>query len=254
MARVLVTGSTTGLGRAAAEQLLGEGHEVVVHARNPGRAEDVADLAGRGASVVIGDLGVAAEVRAVADAVNAIAGVTAVIHNAAIYIDRTRVETADGHARTFAVNVLAPYLLTAWIVGPTRHVYMTSGMHESGDPSVHDLDWTTRRWNGTQAYCDSKLQVAALAFALGARHPDWRTHAVNPGWVPTRMGGSGAPDDLELGHRTQAWLAVTDDPGTEAPGYWFHQRREDPHPPVVDPAYQAALLAVLARTTGVELP
>jgi NAD(P)-dependent dehydrogenase (short-subunit alcohol dehydrogenase family) len=254
VARVLVTGSTTGLGRAAAEQLLDEGHEVVLHARSPARAEAVGDLTDRGAAVVIGDLAGRAGTREVADAANDLGGVTAVIHNAAVYVDRSRVATPEGHARTFAVNVLAPYLLTAWISGPTRHIYLSSGMHLSGVPSLDDLDWTARRWDGTQAYCDSKLHVTTLAFVLGAQRPSWRAHAVNPGWVPTRMGGPGAPDDLALGHSTQAWLAVTEDPDTAEPGYWFHQRREAPAPAALDPRFQTGLLAALADLTGVELP
>src|SRR5206468_71984 len=99
-----------------------------------------------------------------------------------------------------------------------------SGMHRSGDRSLCDVDWTARRWNGVQAYCDSKLFITTLALAVARRWRTRRANVVDPGWVPTRMGGPGAPDDLELGHRTQAWLAVTDDPdGTGTAGYWYHQ-------------------------------
>jgi NAD(P)-dependent dehydrogenase (short-subunit alcohol dehydrogenase family) len=254
MARVFVTGSTVGLGRAAAEALLEQGHQVIVHARNSERASLVDDLVGRGARLVLGDLASGADTRHVADQVNAAGGVDAVIHNAAVYVEPHRAETVDGHARTVAVNVVAPYLLTAWIVGPRRLIYMSSGMHESGDTSLADVEWIERRWNGVQAYCDSKLLVTALTFALAERWPDRRVHAVDPGWVPTRMGGAGAPDDLELGHRTQAWLAVTDEPGTAEPGYWHHQQRRLPVAAALDRAFQAAVMAELARITGVELP
>src|ERR687893_584131 len=254
MARVLITGSTTGLGEAAARRLLDEGHAVVLHARNHERARAVDDLAERAAGLVVGDLTDAGEVRAVADRANAIGGLDAVIHNAALYVESQRGATPEGHARTVAVNVLAPYLLTAWIDRPARLVYVTSAMHRSGDRSLDDLDWTTRRWNGTQAYCDSKLHVTALASALARRWPDALVNAVDPGWVPTRMGGPGAPDDLELGHRTQAWLATSDD--TEANtsgGYWHHQQRQAPAPAAVDHTFQDALLAELERLTGVRL-
>lgn len=212
MARVLVTGSAGGLGAAAARELLGLGHEVILHARSLERAADVADLAVRAAGVVIGDLSGRDETRHVADQANAIGRIDAVIHNAAIYVDPRRVATPEGHARTFAVNVLAPYLLTAWIDGPGRLVYISSDMHRSGDSSRRDVDWIARRWNGVQAYCDSKLFITTLAFAVARRSPQLQAHSVDLGWVPTRMGGPGAPDDLELGHRTQTWLAVTDDP------------------------------------------
>jgi NAD(P)-dependent dehydrogenase (short-subunit alcohol dehydrogenase family) len=179
----------------------------------------------------------------------------AVIHNAGIYVDPELVLTADGHAPTLAVNVLAPYLLTAEIERPARLVYVSSGMHRGGDPSLHDLDWAARRWNGEQAYSDSKLFLTALALLVSRRWPDVCSNVVDPGWVPTRMGGPGAPDDLELGHTTQVWLAVSDEPAaTGSGGYWFHGRRQAPAPAAPDVGFQDALLAELARLTGVTLP
>jgi NAD(P)-dependent dehydrogenase (short-subunit alcohol dehydrogenase family) len=251
MARVLITGSTTGLGRAAAEQLLGEGHDVVVHARNAQRARDVADLALRASGLVVGDLASADQTQTIADQVDDLGPLDAVIHNAAVYVDSRRVSTPEGRARTIAVNVLAPYMLTARIEAP-RVIYLSSGMHLSGNSSLDDLDWSRRRWDGTQAYCDSKLHITALTFALGRRGRV--AHAVDPGWVPTRMGGIGAPDDLELGHRTQAWLAVTDDPAATQTGYWHHQQRGTPAPAALDEAFQDGLITELGRLTGVTLP
>ena len=148
MARVLITGSTAGLGWAAARHLLDGGHEVVLHARNSVRAGSVDDLARRAAGVVVGDLASAEETRGVADQVNAIGGIDAVIHNAAVYVDPRRVATPEGHARTLAVNLLASYMLRAWIDRPSRLVYLSSGMHNDGDASLRDIDWTARRWNG----------------------------------------------------------------------------------------------------------
>jgi NAD(P)-dependent dehydrogenase (short-subunit alcohol dehydrogenase family) len=255
MARVLITGSTAGLGRAAARDLLHGGHEVVLHARNPARAGTVDDLARRAAGVVVGDLASADETRDVADQVNAIGGIDTVIHNAAVYVDPRRVATPEGHARTLAVNVLAPYLLTAWIDRPSRLVYLSSGMHKSGDASLRDIDWTARSWSGVQAYCDSKLFITALALAVARRWPDLRAHAVDPGWVPTRMGGPGAPDDLEQGHLTQTWLAVSDHPeATTSGGYWYHRRRRSPAPAALDERFQDALVDELSRLTDVRLP
>lgn len=254
MARVLITGSTTGLGKAAAQQLLEDGHDVVLHGRNPTRVADVEQLARRAAGTVIGDLGDAGATRAVADQANALGGIDAVIHNAGIYTDDRRFATAEGHARTIAVNTLAPYLLTAWIDGPCRLVYLSSDMHHSGQAALGDIDWVDRRWNGVQAYCDSKLYVTTLAFALARREPTRCVHVVNPGWVPTRMGGSGATDDLELGHLTQTWLAVSDDPDLTEPGYWYHRQRNTPAAAALDNTFQGALLAELARLTDVQLP
>lgn len=251
MAKVFVTGSTQGLGRGAAEALLADGHQVVLHARNHERAASLAELGEDAAGVVVGDLASAAETRSIADQLNALGPMDAVIHNAGVYLERTRAVTPEGHARVLAVNVLAPYLLTALIQRPARLVYLSSGMHRGGDPSLRDLDWTERSWNGVQAYSDSKLFVAALAYWVARHWPEVRSNVVDPGWVPTRMGGPGAPDDLELGHTTQAWLAISDDPAAGTSGsYWHHQSRRTPAPAVGDERFQDALVAELARLTG----
>jgi NAD(P)-dependent dehydrogenase (short-subunit alcohol dehydrogenase family) len=145
-------------------------------------------------------------------------------------------------------------MLTAWIEA-SRLVYLSSGMHHSGDTSLRDMNWTDRRWNGVQAYCDSKLFVTTLALAAARRWPDRWVNAVDPGWVPTRMGGPGAPDDLELGHTTQTWLAVSNEPDAlDRGGYWYHQRRHPPAPAAGDERFQKGLLNELAGLTGVRLP
>jgi NAD(P)-dependent dehydrogenase (short-subunit alcohol dehydrogenase family) len=254
MARVLITGSTPGLGRAAARTLLDGGHRVILHARNPTRAASVDELAGQPDGVVVGDLASMEQTRRVADQVNAIGPTDAVIHNAGIYLDSQRAETPEGHARTLAVNLLAPYALTAWIDRPPRLIYISSGMHRSGDSSLNDIDWTARRWNGVQAYCDSKLFLTALAFTVGRHWPDVCSHVVDPGWVPTRMGGPGAPDDLALGPLTQVWLAVSASPEVATSGgYWYHQTRQSPAPVTLNKGFQDALVDELTRLTGVHL-
>jgi len=255
MSRIFITGSTEGLGRAAAQSLLAEGHEVVLHARSEARAEAVSDLAAKSAGVVTGDLSRAAEVRGIAEQVNALGPLDAVIHNAGVYLQRTRGETPEGHATTLAVNTLAPYILTALIARPRRLVYLSSGLHRGGEGSLRDLDWRARPWNPGQAYAETKLHAVALAFALARRWPDVLANAVDPGWVRTRMGGAGAPVDLETGQRTQTWLAVSDDPrALVSGGYWRDVDRQAPAAEAADPAFQDRLLAELAALSGVALP
>jgi NAD(P)-dependent dehydrogenase (short-subunit alcohol dehydrogenase family) len=255
MARVFITGSTDGLGRDAARTLLAEGHDVVLHARSRDRAAALADLVPRSLGVVIGDLSCAAETRGLADQVNAIGRMNAIIHNAGTYLQPSRGSTPEGHPTTLAVNTLAPYMLTGLVARPDRLVYLSSGMHRGGAGSLRDMDWVERRWEPSRAYSESKLHVAALAFAIARRWPNVLSNAVDPGWVPTKMGGAGAPDDLELGHLTQTWLAVSDDPEARVSGgYWHHRRQQSPEQEVVDPDFQDRLIAKLAEMTGVPLP
>lgn len=256
MSRVLVTGSADGLGRLAAAQLVREGHEVVLHARSEARGRQALDGVPDAAGVLIGDLASIAQTHALAERANAGGRFDAVIHNAALgYQVSDRSETEDGLAAVFAVNVLAPYLLTALMTRPDRLVYLSSGMHTGGDPALDDLQWRERRWNGVQAYSDSKLFDLVLAYAVARRWPEVRSNGVTPGWVATKMGGRGAPDDLELGADTQAWLAVSDDPAARVSGrYLYHRTERAADPAASDPAVQDGLLAACAGLTGVELP
>jgi NAD(P)-dependent dehydrogenase (short-subunit alcohol dehydrogenase family) len=254
VSRIFITGSTDGLGRAAATVLMGEGHEVVLHARTIERAAVLSDLAPDAAGVVIGDLASATETRELADQVNGIGRMDAVIHNAGVFLEPSRSATAEGHAKTLAVNTLAPYMLTALIDRPDRLIYLTSGMHHAGAGSLRDIDWTRRKWNASQAYSESKLQVTALALAVAHAWPDVLSNAVDPGWVPTKMGGPAATDDLEMGHLTQTWLAVSNDAAaTVSGGYWYHRQRQEPAAEARDMTVQGELMDRLAGLTGVAL-
>lgn len=148
----------------------------------------------------------------------------------------------------------APSPVTWLIERPDRLVYMTSGLQNGAAPDLRDPQWTRRRWNWLQAYSDSKLFDTMLAFGVARRWPDVRSNAVSPGWVPTRMGGAGAPDDLDLGVETQAWLAAGDDPAAEMTGqYLFHRQRYDVPDSVQDTRAQEALFTYCAELTGQRL-
>jgi NAD(P)-dependent dehydrogenase (short-subunit alcohol dehydrogenase family) len=255
MRRVFITGSTDGLGRGAALELLRQGHEVVLHARSAERAKVLSDLASRAAGVVIGDLASAAETRDLAAQVNKLGRMDAVIHNAGVFRESARGNTPEGHARVLAVNVLAPYMLTGLIQRPDRLVYLSSSMHRGGEGPLDDIDWSTRKWDVFRAYSESKLYVTALAFAIARRWPNVASNAVDPGWVPTKMGGRSAPENLEQGHLTQTWLAVSDDEQARTSGHlWKHRVREAPAPQSLDVAFQDQLITRLAAITGTELP
>jgi len=135
------------------------------------RAAGIGELASRAAGIAIGDLRRAGDVRNIANQVNAIGRMGAVIRNAGVYAERSRGSTLKDHASTLAINTLAPYLLTALIELPERLVYLSSGLHRGGEGSQDDLDWTKCPWDPAQAYAESKPHVVALAFALARRWP-----------------------------------------------------------------------------------
>jgi NAD(P)-dependent dehydrogenase (short-subunit alcohol dehydrogenase family) len=242
MTRVFITGSADGLGRAAAQTLIEDGHEVVVHVRSTDRLAAVRNLLDRGAEAVVGDLSDLEETRDVAAQVNRLGPMDAVIHNAGVIRG----------PHVLPVNVVAPYLLTALIDRPQRLIYLSSSMHRGGRARLTGMDWSGHRTTGS--YSDSKLFVTTLAIAVARIWPDVLSNAVDPGWVPTKMGGAGAPDDLRLGHLTQEWLATSDDSEARTSGgYWHHQVRAEPASAVHDEQFQDDLLGELARFTATPL-
>ncbi|MFF3749195.1 SDR family NAD(P)-dependent oxidoreductase [Streptomyces sp. NPDC002018] len=255
MARVLITGSSDGLGLMSAKLLVSQGHQVTLHARGAERAREARQALPDAEGVVVGDLSSTADVRRVAEQANARGRYDAVIHNAGVGFREPHRVTPDGLTHTFAVNVLAPYLLTALIDVPDRLVYLSSAMHLGGRPDLTDLGWSARDWDPAQAYSDSKLFDVTLAFAVARHRPDVLSNALTPGWVATRMGGPGAPDDIRLAPVTQSWLAVGDDDAARVTGrYFYHRRETGTHPATRSHAFQDALLERCAELTGVRIP
>jgi NAD(P)-dependent dehydrogenase (short-subunit alcohol dehydrogenase family) len=256
MARVFVTGSADGLGKMAAELLMEQEHQVVLHARSAARADEARKRVAGAQDIVVGDLSSIAETKSVADQVNNLGRFDAVIHNAGIgYRESKLVKTADGLPQLFAVNTLGPYILTAMITMPKRLVYLSSGMHYGAGSHLDDMLWEKRRWNGSQAYGETKFHDVLLAFAVARLFPGVKSNALEPGWVPTRMGGAGAPDDLDKGHRTQVWLATSDEPAATVSGqYFFHQKLRHPDPATKDVDRQGLLLDLCHKVSGNTLP
>ncbi len=243
MARIFITGSADGLGQLAAKLLVEKGHTVVLHARNAARGHDALKKVPGAENVVTGDLSIMEETIRLADQANALGSFDAVIHNAGV----NRVSAEE----IFSVNTLAPYILTCLIQKPKRLIYLTSGMHLQGHSKLDYFKSDISRIT----YSDSKLHDVMLCMAVARKWPDVYANAVNPGWVPTRMGGRGAPDDLRKGYETQVWLAVSNDEEAQGTGrYFYHQKARQCNPEAEDIRLQDQFLAVCEEITGISFP
>lgn len=243
MARVFITGSADGLGKLAAGQLVGEGHQVVLHARNKARGQQALTNVPGAETVLVADLSNIEETKELAADANALGTFDAVVHNAGAYrASRELIAT---------VNTLAPYMLTSLMHKPKRLIYLSSGMHVHGQAKLKQLGGGS----GGISYSDSKLLVVMLTMAVARLWPRVYSNAVDPGWVPTKMGGAGAPDDLEKGYQTQTWLAVSDEPEARVSGhYFFHQKQRRFAPAARDVRLQEEFLSICEQITGVPFP
>ena len=252
MARIFITGSADGLGQLAASALIAQGHQVVLHARNENRARDMATTVRGAAGTLIADLSSMQETKRLAADVNKKGAFDAIIHNAGVYQVPPTAVSADGLPLTLAVNTFAPYILTCLINKPARLIYLSSGLHRQSNDNLDDLDWKKRRWEGYRAYADSKLHNVILAFAAARKWKEVYANALEPGWVATKMGGPGAPDSLEEAPKTQAWLAVSNDPGARVSGKYFYHMRQSPFNPLAkDEHTQEKFLRECEKLSGV---
>lgn len=243
MSRIFITGSADGLGQLCARLLIQQGHEVVLHARNAERGKEALRRVSGARTVLTADLSSINEIKDLAEKANALGAFDAIIHNAGVY--------QVSSEQIFAVNSLAPFILTSLMEKPKRLIYLSSGMHLQGKVNI---DGVQNNGNGI-SYSDSKLHVMMLAKAVARKWQNVYANAVDPGWVPTKMGGRNAPDNLQKGFETQAWLAVSEDQKAKVSGrYFFHKKERSYNTFADDEALQEELLTAFETVTGVSFP
>ena len=241
MARIFITGSADGLGQLAAKLPVKACHEVVLHARNKVRGQEALEKVPGAGSVLIADLSVIEETKNLAIEANQLGAFDAVIHNAGVY-------QASGRL-IFTINTLAPYILTCLMKRPKRLIYLSSGLHMQGKTNFSnpDIDRVT--------YSDSKLHINILTMVVARKWPEIFSNAVNPGWVPTKMGGAHATDSLEKGFQTQAWLATSDEPEARVTGkYFFHKKQTPQRPEANNVNIQEEFISMCEQLTGIPFP
>jgi NAD(P)-dependent dehydrogenase (short-subunit alcohol dehydrogenase family) len=239
---VLVTGATDGIGRETALELARRGARVLVHGRSADKVartrEDVAAAAGAPTpEPVRADLSSLAGVRALAEALLARDEVPSVLlHNAGVYVNEATT-SADGHELTFAVNHLAPFLLThSLLASPSvkRVVVVASIAHQRGRLDLDDLSWERRGYDHYGAYAASKLANVLFASEL-ARRVGPRGVAVtslHPGVVGTKLLTEGfkmqGRDSVAEGARTSVMLALDPAGADVRGGYFSAEKRVSP--------------------------
>ena len=217
----MVTGASSGIGRAAAAGFAARGASVIDVVRDVSRARDGAS------DVRVCDVSSLRDVRRLAAGLT---GVDVLVNNAGA-LPAERSETAEGFEVAFATNVLGPFLLTS-LVRPARVIAVTSGGMYTARLDAYDLETVSRPYRGAEVYARTKRAQVVLTSIWAERGVS--AHAMHPGWVDTPglaaslPGFHGALKPLlrtpEQGADTIVWLGAADVP----PGRLWHDRAERP--------------------------
>ena len=232
---MLITGATDGIGKATAQALAMQGHTVILHGRNAARGQAAVDELKKAAGhdrvdFMAADLSSLREVRQLAAAVQAkYAQLHVLINNAGVFMNERQL-TEDGFEMTFAVNHLAPFLLTQQLLpllrqsAPARIITVSSVAHQRGRINFDDLQ-SERAFNGYRAYAHSKLANVLFTFELAARlaGAGVTANCLHPGVIGTKLlqtgFGIGGATPAE-GARTSVYLASAPEVETVTGAYF----------------------------------
>lgn len=267
----MVTGATDGLGKGLASDLASTGARLVLHGRDEEKGQallaEVDATATGELEWVSADLSSLDQVRGLADALLDEDRIDVLVNNAGVGTrepgDRERVESADGYELRFAVNYLAPFLLTRRLLPllerstPARIVNVSS----AGQAPIDFEDVMLERgYNGIQAYCQSKLALVMFTFDLAEELEDSGVTAncLHPGtYMPTNMVRKARIEPVTpLADGIAATRRLIDsDEVNGINGHYFDGVRESaPHPQAEDPAARRHLRAISMELTGIRAP
>jgi NAD(P)-dependent dehydrogenase (short-subunit alcohol dehydrogenase family) len=264
---IVITGATDGLGKGLATELAPSGARLILHGRNEekGQAllEELAPSATGELVWLRADLASLDEVRDLADALNEEERLDVLVNNAGIGTAGPREESAEGYELTFAVNYLAPFLLTRQLLpliqrsAPARIVNVSSAGQA---PIDFDDVMLERDYTGFQAYSQSKLALVMLTFDLAEEMEGSGVTAncLHPGtYLPTNMVRQAGVDPVTpLKDGVAATLRLISSPEVEGVnGHYFDGTSESaPHPQAEDPEARRRLRELSAELTGIQTP
>ena len=269
----VVTGATSGIGKAAAAALARQGAQVVLVGRDRGRAEAAAAAMGAASTVPpkveIADLTSMEQVRALAGRLASLERIDVLINNAGLVLGERRV-TQDGFEHVFAVNHLAPFLLTNLLLpkltgsAPARVVTVTSDAHSAASLDLDDPS-LEHGWNSWRSYANSKLANILFTRELARRLDGTGVTAncAHPGVVRTGFGRESRPLlrfgltlarpfllSPERGADTIVYLASSPDVAGETGGYYVKRQRREPSAAARDDAAARKLWDISEKMTG----
>lgn len=265
---ILVTGATDGIGKQTALELAQMGAHLLVHGRNQTKVnETVAWIQPKAGHErvegVVADLSSLGQVRRLAKEVaSRCERLDVLLHNAGVYMTQHRL-TVDGYEMTFAVNHLAPFLLTHLLLPliqkntPARLITVSSAVHQRGRIEFDNLQ-AEKQFNPYAAYAQSKLANVLFAYECAERLAGTgiTSNTLHPGVITTKLLAQGfnmTGDTVEAGAATSVYLASAPELA-ETTGQYFNKKRATPSASATqDRELRAELWRVSEKLVGISV-